>query len=275
ANGEHGRDGSDYNHSWNCGAEGPDKRRKIKELRTRMRKNAVLAMMVSQGAPMLLAGDEFGNSQGGNNNAYNQDNSTGWVNWAGQKRQAEFTAYVRDAIALRKAHPVLHNPIPLRGMDYLSSGAPDVSVHGREAWRPDDSPYNRCLGILLSGDFARVERRTTDEAKPVTIKGSTDVEQNTAVTSAVSTGVENVREERDGRDDSFYLVFNMYWEEQTFAIPVLPGRGGFKIALASDPSLKNGEVVGDLLKVPARTIVVLQSVPGTSKATMQRGKRIR
>ena len=275
ANGEHGRDGSDYNHSWNCGAEGPDKRRKIKELRTRMRKNAVLAMMVSQGAPMLLAGDEFGNSQGGNNNAYNQDNSTGWVNWAGQKRQAEFTAFVRDAIALRKAHPVLHNPIPLRGMDYLSSGAPDVSVHGREAWRPDDSPYNRCLGILLSGDFARVERRTTDEAKPVTIKGSTDVEQNTAVTSAVSTGVENVREERDGRDDSFYLVFNMYWEEQTFAIPVLPGRGGFKIALASDPSLKNGEVVGDLLKVPARTIVVLQSVPGTSKATMQRGKRIR
>lgn len=240
ANGEHGRDGSDYNHSWNCGAEGPDKRRKIRDLRLRMRKNAVLAMLVSQGTPMLLAGDEIGNSQSGNNNAYNQDNSIGWVNWTGQKRQADFAAFVREAIALRKAHPVLHNPIPLRGMDYLSSGAPDVSVHGREAWRPDDSPYNRCLGILLSGDFARVER--------------------------------------DGSDDSFYLIFNMYWEEQTFAIPVLPGRGGFRIALATDTTLATGTEVGDLLSVPARTIVVLQSVPAPArdtKTTTQRGKRTR
>ena len=235
ANGEHGRDGSDYNHSWNCGAEGPDKRRKIRELRLRMRKNAVLAMLLSQGTPMILAGDEFGNSQSGNNNAYNQDNTIGWVNWSGQKRQAEFTAFVREAIALRKAHPVLHNPIPLRGMDYLSSGAPDVSVHGREAWRPDDSPYNRCVGILLSGDFASVGH--------------------------------------DGRDDSFYLVFNMYWEEQTFAIPVLPGRGGFRIALASDPSLKAGEVVGDLLKVPARTIAVLQSMPAPAPKPAARRTR--
>lgn len=235
ANGEHGRDGSDYNYSWNCGAEGPDMRKRIRELRLRMRKNAVLAMLLSQGAPMLLAGDEFGNSQGGNNNAYNQDNPTGWVNWALQKRQAEFTTFVRDAIALRKAHPVLHNPIPLRGMDYLSSGAPDVSVHGREAWRPDDSPYNRCLGILLSGDFARVGH--------------------------------------EDRDDSFYLMFNMYWEEQTFAIPVLPGRGGFRIAIATDASLKTGETVEGSLVIPARTIVVLQSLPAQAGKPVRRTKR--
>ena len=222
ANGERGRDGSDYNYSWNCGAEGPDKRKKIRDLRLRMRKNAILAMLLSQGVPMLLSGDEFGNSQSGNNNAYNQDNPTGWVNWSQAKKQTEFTEFVRAAIALRKAHPALHNPIPLRGTDYLASGAPDVSVHGRDAWRPDDGPYNRCLGILLSGDFAKVGR--------------------------------------DGRDDSFYLVFNMYWEEQTFAIPVLPGRDAFRIALASDASLTAGTITGDTLAVPPRTVAVLQSV---------------
>ena len=221
-NGEHGRDGSDYNFSWNCGAEGPDKRKKIRDLRLRMRKNAILAMMLSQGVPMLLAGDEFGNSQGGNNNAYNQDNPTGWVNWSLAKKGAEFTAFVREAIALRKAHPVLHNPVALRGSDYLGSGAPDVSIHGKDAWRPDDGPYNRCLGILLSGDFAKVGR--------------------------------------DGRDDSFYLIFNMYWEEQTFAIPVLPGRDGFAVALSSDPGVAVGTLTGDTISVPARTIVALRSV---------------
>ena len=171
---------------------------------------------------MLLAGDEFGNSQGGNNNAYNQDNPTGWVNWSQAKKGAEFTAFVREAIALRKAHPVLHNPVALRGSDYLGSGAPDVSVHGKDAWRPDDGPYNRCLGILLSGDFAKVGR--------------------------------------DGRDDSFYLIFNMYWEEQTFAIPVLPGRDGFAVALSSDPAVAVGTLTGDTISVPARTVVALRSV---------------
>ena len=222
ANGEHGRDGNDYNYSWNCGAEGPDKRKRIRDLRLRMRKNAMAAMFLSQGVPMLLAGDEFGNSQDGNNNAYNQDNPTGWVNWAQQKRQAEFTQFLRDLIALRAAHPVLHNTNPLRGTDYLASGAPDVSVHGREAWRPDDGPYNRCLGVLLGGDFARVGR--------------------------------------DGRDDSFYLIFNMYWEEQTFAVPVPPGRAGFCVSIATDSSVVPGTVVGDTISVPARSIVVLRSV---------------
>ena len=120
-------------------------------------------------------------------------------------------------------------------MDYLSSGAPDVSVHGREAWRPDDSPYNRCLGILLSGDFARVGH--------------------------------------EDRDDSFYLMFNMYWEEQTFAIPVLPGRGGFRIAIATDASLKTGETVEGALVIPARTIVVLQSLPAQAGKPVRRTKR--
>ena len=276
ANGEHGRDGSDYNHSWNCGAEGPDRRRKIRDLRIRMRKNAILAMMVSQGAPMLLAGDEFGNSQGGNNNAYNQDNSTGWVNWAEQKRQAEFTAFVREAIALRKAHPVLHNPVPLKGMDYLSSGAPDVSVHGREAWRPDDSPYNRCLGILLSGDFARLKRQPNANAQTPDNNESTTVEQTASAEAQTATGRGPAQTEQDARDDSFYLIFNMYWEEQTFAIPVLPGRGGFRIALATDRSLETGKEVGDLLTIPARTIAVLESMPAqTAAKTATRGKRLR
>ncbi|MBR5712084.1 MAG: hypothetical protein IKX54_00655 [Lachnospiraceae bacterium] len=227
ANGERGRDGSDYNYSWNCGAEGADKRRKIRDLRRKMRKNAMAAMLFSQGTPMLLAGDEFGNSQEGNNNAYNQDNPIGWVNWSQAKKEADFTAFVREAIALRKAHPVLHNPAPLRGTDYLSCGAPDVSVHGRDAWREDNSPYNRCVGILLSGDFAAVGN--------------------------------------DRRDDSFYLIFNMYWEEQTFAVPVLPGREDFVVALSTDAAVGKGTRVGDTITVPARTIVILQSAAAARK----------
>ncbi len=232
ANGERGRDGSDYNYSWNCGAEGPDKRRKIRELRLKMRKNALLSVLLSQGTPMLLAGDEFGNSQGGNNNAYNQDNATGWINWSEQRKGAEITAFVKAAIALRKEHPVLHNPIPLRGTDYLASGAPDVSIHGREAWRPDDGPYNRCLGVLLNGAFAR--------------KG------------------------RDERDDSFYILFNMYWEEQTYAIPILPGREGWKVVLATDSAVTCGEIGEDTVTIPARTIVVLQSTEAKADAKKRR-----
>lgn len=88
ANGEGGQDGPAYNFSWNCGVEGPSRKKKIQELRLQQMKNAFLLLLFSQGTPMILAGDEFGNSQRGNNNPYCQDNETSWLEWNGLKKQA-------------------------------------------------------------------------------------------------------------------------------------------------------------------------------------------
>ena len=107
-NGEENRDGSDYNYSWNCGAEGPTRKKKIVELRKQLLKNAYLLLFLSQGVPLLMAGDEFGNSQDGNNNAYCQDNEISWTNWHLDKGRKELLAFVSKLIHLRLDHPVLH-----------------------------------------------------------------------------------------------------------------------------------------------------------------------
>ena len=136
-NGEENRDGSDYNYSWNCGAEGPTRKKKIVELRKQLLKNAYLLLFLSQGVPLLMAGDEFGNSQDGNNNAYCQDNAVSWLNWKllePHKDQAEF---VKRLIAFRKSHKMFHMDREPRIMDYKSCGRPDVSYHGENAWKPE------------------------------------------------------------------------------------------------------------------------------------------
>src|SRR5262249_48445701 len=107
ANGEDNRDGANDNHSWNCGVEGPTDDPEVLGLRRRQAKNLVATLLLSQGVPMLLAGDEFLRTQGGNNNAWCQDNETSWVNWELGVKNADFQRFVREMIALRKRHPVL------------------------------------------------------------------------------------------------------------------------------------------------------------------------
>ena len=136
ANGENNRDGSDYNYSWNCGAEGHVRKKKIQELRSRQLRNAMLLLFLSQGTPVLLAGDEFGNSQNGNNNAYCQDNEISWLNWNLNKWDQALLDFVKHVIAFRKAHPVFHMKQEPRVMDYLACGHPDISYHGVNAWQP-------------------------------------------------------------------------------------------------------------------------------------------
>ena len=112
ANGEDNRDGCNDNDSWNCGVEGDTDDPGVNELRLRQMKNMMTILLTSRGIPMLLAGDEFANSQKGNNNAYCQDNEISWLSWAGLEKNKALFTYVRDLIAFRKAHPVL------RGMEY-------------------------------------------------------------------------------------------------------------------------------------------------------------
>jgi glycogen operon protein len=149
ANGEGNLDGARENYSWNCGVEGPTDDPEILRLRVRQAKNLLATLLVSQGVPMLLAGDEFLRSQGGNNNAWCQDNPTSWVDWSLAERHAEFLRFTRLIIALRKRHTVLRRRSFPRGPS--ESPTPDLYWHGVLAHRPDFSAASRSLAVAYDG----------------------------------------------------------------------------------------------------------------------------
>ena len=148
ANGEDNKDGVSQNYSWNCGVEGKSRKKNILNLRMRQMKNALTFVMMSQGTPLIYSGDEFGNSQDGNNNPYCQDNPVCWIKWNMLNTNEELFNYTKELISLRKSHKILHSKAPLKGIDYISCGYPDISFHGKDAWRPDTSIESRSLGIL-------------------------------------------------------------------------------------------------------------------------------
>ena len=150
ANGEQNQDGPDYNYSWNCGVEGPSRKRSVMTLRKNQMKNAFLLLLLSQGTPCILAGDEFGNTQDGNNNVYCQDNETAWLNWSRQKSYDDLLQFVKGLIHIRKSSPVFHQESVLLGVDRTSCGIPDVSYHGENAWQIQDAVVSRQLGVLYS-----------------------------------------------------------------------------------------------------------------------------
>jgi glycogen operon protein len=157
ANGEDNKDGTNYNYSWNCGVEGPSRKKHIMALRTKQIKNALSLLILSQGTPFIFSGDEFGNTRMGNNNAYCQDNDTGWVKWSDTEMSRELRAFTKGLLAFRKSHPILRMPKELRILDWQRCGYPDISYHGEEAWRPDLAPYSRTVGIMLCGKYAPCE----------------------------------------------------------------------------------------------------------------------
>jgi isoamylase len=153
ANGEDNRDGTDDNRSTNCGIEGSTGDPAVRACRDRLRRNLMTTLLLSQGVPMLLAGDELGRTQGGNNNAYAQDNDVSWIDWADVDE--EFLGFVRSMVRLRSAQPVLHRRRFLTGRSADGDGLPDV------AWfRPDgatmadhDWDHGRTLAMWLNGDL--------------------------------------------------------------------------------------------------------------------------
>lgn len=157
ANGEQNQDGENYNDTWNCGVEGPTRKRAVVELRKKQIRNAFTMLLTAQGMPCILAGDEFGNSQEGNNNAYCQDNEIGWVNWKNKKKEEALFTFVKELIAFRKSHPVLHLDQPLLGADKMTCGIPDVSYHGESAWQRPTEVASRQLGVMYSGIYAKDE----------------------------------------------------------------------------------------------------------------------
>ncbi len=184
ANGEQGRDGANDNYSWNWGHEGPTSDPEIVALRRRLMRNAIAMLMVSQGVPMLLMGDEFAHSKQGNNNTYAQDNELNWLDWQGVETQADLLRFVRQCIAFRKAHPALRRRYHLHERDLVDSGFPDISWHGLRAGRPDWSAESRTLAFLLCGMHAAL------------LPGR-------------------------AADDYLYVAMNMHWEGHTFELPRL------------------------------------------------------
>ena len=155
ANGEDNRDGTDSNFSWNCGIEGESRKKAICQLRMKQIKNGLSFLFLSQGVPYLFSGDEMANTRFGNNNAYCQDNETGWIKWKNSKFSNEIINFTAALIALRKKHPILHMKKELKIMDTLGNGYPDISYHGSEAWRPDTGYTSRMTGIMLCGDYVK------------------------------------------------------------------------------------------------------------------------
>lgn len=145
ANGEGNRDGHDHNCSDNCGQEGPTEDPEIIAKRAQRRRNMIATLMLSQGTPMILAGDELGNSQAGNNNAYCQDNEIGWVNW--DDADPDFLAFCRQIIAFRKANPILRQKRFLHARTRVVDGKPDVF------WRRADGE------AMTEEDWARSDLR--------------------------------------------------------------------------------------------------------------------
>lgn len=153
-NHEGNQDGPEQNYSWNCGVEGKTKRKKITELRERQIKNALVMMFLSQGVPMLLAGDEMGNSQEGNNNAYCQDNAISWLNWNQAKINSGLLEFTKELIKLRKDYRILHMESEPKVMDTRSCGYPDLSYHGDRAWYGDFDEECRHIGLMYCGEYA-------------------------------------------------------------------------------------------------------------------------
>ena len=209
ANGDNNTDGDPHNRSWNCGVEGPTDDPKIDNLRRQQERNFLTVLFLSEGVPMLLGGDEFSRSQNGNNNAYCQDNEISWLSWQWndkQKRQFEFT---KKLIALRREHPVFRRPKFFQGKRVPGGEVKDVmwfnpggNEMSEEEW---NSPFVRCLGMLVSGDAADL---VDEHGEPM-------------------------------RDDTFLLLINAHHEPIPF---LLPGEEHLEWELVLDTTNDDGSL---------------------------------
>lgn len=145
-NGWNNTDGANDNNSWNCGVEGETDAPEVLALRNRLRKNAFAILMCSRGSAMFLAGDEFCNTQFGNNNAYCQDNIISWLDWTRKEKYSEMFEFCKFMIQLRRQHPIL------RGRSGPSGcGFPEVSIHNKTAWNSQCDPDTRTIGVMFAG----------------------------------------------------------------------------------------------------------------------------
>jgi isoamylase len=256
ANGEDGNDGESHNRSWNCGVEGPTDDPAVLALRDRQQRNFITTLMLSQGVPMLLHGDEMGRTQNGNNNVYCQNNATAWVDWSLLTENAGLVGFTAGVIALRHGHPVFRRrrffagrPIARpRRTDTQNrwSGLPDIAwfqPSGEEMNEQDwDSGFGKCVVAFLNGQ-----------------------------------GISEVDPRGDRvTDDSFLLCYNAHYEDIEVTLPgeeygsrwgiVVDTAAGEVITLSNAPGIVAAEPPvakgGAVHLVPARALLVMQRLDG-------------
>ncbi|MDL2302681.1 alpha-amylase, partial [Lachnospiraceae bacterium OttesenSCG-928-D06] len=210
-NGEQNQDGSNENHSWNCGIEGNSRKKKVNDLRGKQVKNALALLFLSQATPLIFMGDEFGNSQKGNNNPYCQDNDTTWLNWKDLTKNQERYDFTAKLIAFRKKYKILHMRNEMSLMDSLSCGYPDLSFHGEESWHPKFDYNKHHVGLLYCGKYEKVEieDKKKRKSKPFMLQQMLT-------------------------ETFIYIGINMHWETQALSIPKLPKGQKWKLVFATD-----------------------------------------
>ena len=222
ANGEENRDGADDNNSWNCGVEGYTDDPAINELRLRQMKNLTATLLLSQGVPMICAGDEVARTQLGNNNCYCQDNELSWHDWEISGHKQELLEFTRKLIELRKAHPNLRRHKFVRWRRLHHETARDaiwISPDGREMTEEDwHVGYARTIGLYLDG-----------------------------------TKLEWLSEDGDiVTDESFLLLLNAHHEELDFTLP--PGEFSLLLTTANEPQ----PISGGKLKMTGRSLTLMR-----------------
>jgi glycogen operon protein len=236
ANGEENRDGESHNRSWNCGAEGETEDPEVLKLRAQQQRNFLTTLLLSQGVPMVLAGDEIGRSQRGNNNAYCQDNETSWFDW--QKVDEDLLDFTRTLIKLRREHPIFRRRGWFQGRELHGTDVkdlvwftPDAKEMSEEDWQ---AGFAKSLGVFLHG--AAIQR-PGEHGERV-------------------------------KDDSFYVVFNAHHEPLPFTLPPQQfGRQWTRVLDTSSdapPELRRSRraqvaEAGSTIDVQARSVIVLRT----------------
>jgi len=229
ANGEDNKDGESHNRSWNCGVEGPTDDAEVIALRDKLKRNFLTTLFLSQGVPMIVAGDEFGRTQGGNNNAYCQDNKVSWVNW--QSVDTNLLEYTRKLIELTKNHPVFcrrkwfqGQPIKGVGIEDIAWFQPDGTEMSEEHW---NNSFAKSLGVFLNGKSLHFLGPKGEHVK----------------------------------DDSFYVIFNAHYEPMDFRLPDSKyGNQWTKILDTSESKVQEYEDIheaGKTITVDGRSMVLL------------------
>jgi isoamylase len=230
ANGEDNRDGTDDNRSWNCGVEGQTGDPTVLELRARQRRNFIATLLLSEGVPLLLGGDEFARSQNGNNNAYCQDDELTWFDWNAAAKNTDLVEFTARLCRLREQHPVFRRRQFFHGTAAAETGRDDL-----DWYRPDGIPmtaqdwnesFARAVTMALSGD-------TGDPTRP---------------------------------DDPFMLMLNSWWEPLEFTVPEPLRDLGWRIEVGTaDPSAA-GRAVDPFAAVPliGRSLMLLHGTPAAS-----------
>ncbi|HEY0759051.1 MAG TPA: glycogen debranching protein GlgX [Acidisarcina sp.] len=229
ANGENNNDGANDNHSWNMGAEGPTEDAEIAKARERQIRNLMATLLLSQGVPMISGGDEIGRTQGGNNNAYCQDNEISWYDWTQTPEKEALLNFTSKLIALRKAHFNLHRSKFFQDRAVHNSESRDIAWYGTDGQELSGEQWNnswvRSFGMMLNGQTLNV---SDDLGNPLT-------------------------------DDSFLLLVNAHHEAVTFDLPVPPAAGRWKVTLNTadlDTPFKS-TAVRRKVRVEGRSLILL------------------